>query len=153
MVARLRVCGGAKEDGLERSLNGIRILVVDDQDDARDLLRTVLQQAGAEVRAVSSSAEAREVFPRFRPDVLVSDIAMPREGGYELIRKIRSLGVEDGGAIPAVAVTAYAMPEDRALALAAGYDVHLAKPLVPMRLIEALARLVTERRGSGSRES
>jgi CheY-like chemotaxis protein len=131
---------------LERSLTGIRILVVDDQDDARDLLSTVLEQSGAEVRAVSSSAEAREVFPNFRPDVLVSDIAMPREGGYELIRKIRSLGADKGGTVPAVAVTAYATAEDRALAFAAGYDVHLAKPLAPMTLVEALAKLVRKRR-------
>jgi len=131
----------------------MKVLVVEDQADARDLLVTVLAAAGAQVTSASSAVDARAAFARTRPDVLVSDIAMPREGGYELIRTIRNWGPDGDNKIPAIAVTALAAPEDRALALAAGYDVHLAKPIDPQELVRLVHRLVGGRPSDGAEVS
>jgi PAS domain S-box-containing protein len=123
-----------------------RILVVDDDADARDLLAQILGQAGADVTVASSADEALDVLRRWRPDVLVSDIGMPGDDGYVLIRKIRALGFEEGGQVRAVALTAYARSEDRVLALEAGFHTHIAKPVDPLELTALIAGLAPERR-------
>jgi CheY-like chemotaxis protein len=117
------------------------VLVVDDEADARILLTTVIEQRGAQVLAVASAREALEVLSRFKPDVLVSDIGMPEEDGYSLMRSVRRFGAEDGGKVPAVALTAYARDEDRMRALLAGYQVHVAKPVNPAELVAVIAGL------------
>jgi len=122
-------------------LNGLRVLVVDDEADARELLTTLLGQYGAEVIAVATASEALETLQRLKPNVLVSDIAMPGEDGYALIRKVRLLDAEQGGQIPAVALTAYARAEDRINALRAGFQLHIAKPVNPEELAAVVANL------------
>ena len=122
-------------------LEGLRVMVVDDEPDARWFVARVLEECKAQVTAVGSAAEALAVVSRLRPDVLVSDIGMPRIDGYELLRALRSRRAEDGGRIPAVALTAYASAEDRERALAAGYQRHLAKPIDPADLVDAVAEL------------
>lgn len=124
------------------SLLGARVLVVDDDDDARELLRSILAQNGASVRTASSAADAIDQFELRCPDVLVSDIGMPGKDGYELIRSIRSRGREDGGYIPAVALTAFARSDDRRRAMDAGFHLHLSKPVEPSELVTAVASLV-----------
>ena len=122
-------------------LSGVRILVVDDQHDSRALLGTLLQEQGASVCSAASTAEALETFTRERPDVVVSDIAMPGEDGYDLIRAVRARPAREGGLTPAVALTAYVRAEDVAAALAAGYQRHLRKPIVVSELIGTVAEL------------
>jgi signal transduction histidine kinase/ActR/RegA family two-component response regulator len=125
------------------SLRGIRVLLVDDEDSALEILMTILKQYEAEVTACNSAGEALEAIKRWRPDVLIADIGMPGEDGYTLIRKVRALSPEHGGEIPALALTAYARTEDRIRALSAGYRMHLAKPVDPTELtivIVALAK-------------
>ncbi len=122
-------------------LGGLRVLVVDDEPDARQLLTTMLLQHEAQVIAVSSAPEALVVLQKFQPDVLVSDIGMPQEDGYSLIRKIRALPGEKGGRTPAVALTAYARAEDRTKALNAGFQLHVAKPVNPTELAAVVANL------------
>jgi PAS domain S-box-containing protein len=120
-------------------LAGLRVLVVDDDPDTLEVLETVLEQEGASVTAASSAREAFERLEGERPDVLVSDLAMPGEDGYRLIEKIRQVPV--ASSIPAVALTAYARPEDREAALRAGYQAHVAKPVEPGELTHEVARL------------
>jgi CheY-like chemotaxis protein len=122
-----------------RRLDDMRILVVDDHDDGRTLTTLVLTQAGASVEAVASAREALELFEVHRPDVLVSDIGLPDEDGYSLVREIRSREQEHGGFLPAVALTGYARADDRARALAAGFQAHVPKPVFPAELIAAIA--------------
>ena len=125
-------------------LQGLRILVVDDEADARDLLTCILEACGAQVMAVASSEEAIRALtePSALPlDVLVSDIGMPNEDGYALLRRVRSLSPENGGRIPAVALTAYARSEDRRAALLSGFQSHVAKPVEPAELIVVIANL------------
>ncbi len=128
------------------NLAGRRILVVDDEPDARDLLAEILSQAGADVVVVGSADEALETLARWRPDVLVSDIGMPGDDGYVLIRKVRALSAGQGGRVRALALTAYARSEDRALALEAGFHAHIAKPVDPLELTALIAGLAPERR-------
>jgi CheY-like chemotaxis protein len=123
------------------SLEGLRVLVVDDEADARDLIGVILRRRGATVDAAASVPEAMESFSRAQPDVLVSDISMPDADGYDLIRRIRDLDEDHGGAIPAIALTAYARERDRERVLAAGFQLHLAKPVEPDDLIVAVAGL------------
>jgi CheY-like chemotaxis protein len=120
-------------------LTGIRVLAVDDEADSRHLLRQVLEQCGAEVRTCGSAAEARKVLAGWHPDILVSDIGMPEEDGYTLIRQVRA--TENGKRLPAVALTAYARVEDRLLALSAGYNMHVPKPVEPAELAVVIASL------------
>ncbi|MBD2102633.1 PAS domain S-box protein [Leptolyngbya sp. FACHB-261] len=127
-------------------LEDLKILVVDDEADARELLIAVLQAAGAQVKAVSSASEALSVLPKFQPHVLVSDIGMPDEDGYRLIQRLRSLSAEQGGKIPAVALTAYAREQDRRQALSAGFQTHLSKPIDPADLVVVVASLAGRRR-------
>jgi PAS domain S-box-containing protein len=123
------------------SLSGLTILVVDDEEDARNLMVEVLGGFGASVIAAKSAAEALEGVRTKLPDVLVSDIAMPEEDGYSLIQKVRDLSPDEGGRTPAIAVTAYARLRDRIRALAAGFQSHLAKPLEPAELATVIASL------------
>ncbi|MBH8553225.1 PAS domain S-box protein [Nostocaceae cyanobacterium CENA357] len=123
------------------TLRGLRVLVVDDEPDARQLITTVLEQYGAKVMAVASAFEALLALPKFHPDILVSDIGMPQEDGYALIRKLRTLSQEQGGRIPAVALTAYARAEDRTQALLAGFQLHVPKPVNPTELAAVVANL------------
>jgi signal transduction histidine kinase/ActR/RegA family two-component response regulator len=129
---------------IERDLlRDIHVLVVDDEEDARMLLQTALTQYGADVSVAASAAEAVESFDRRHPDVLLSDIGMPQEDGFALVRRLRSRAASDGGDIPAVAITAYASASDRLAAEAAGYQAHIAKPFDPAdvaRLVGRLAR-------------
>jgi CheY-like chemotaxis protein len=121
------------------SLRGLKVLIVDDEPDARDLLNRLLTDCDANVTMASSAAEAFESIRSHRPDVLVSDIGMSEMDGFELVKKIRALSPETGGKIPAVALTAFARSEDRARALLAGYSAHVAKPVDPTELVATLA--------------
>lgn len=122
-------------------LHGVKVLVVDDEPDARLLLKRVLEQSEVEVRAVESVADALAALQDWTPNVLISDIGMPDEDGYALIRKLRSLEAEQGGHIPAIALTSYASVEDRRRAVAAGFETHLRKPVTPAELTAAIERL------------
>jgi CheY-like chemotaxis protein len=123
------------------SLCDLTILVVDDDPDALNLLTRILSDGGASVVAAASALEALEVLPRIRPDLLVSDIGMPGNDGYDLIQKIRSFSSVDGRATPAVALTAFARSEDRLRALLAGDQIHVSKPVEPAELIAVCASL------------
>ncbi|MGP1383131.1 MAG: PAS domain S-box protein [Thainema sp.] len=122
-------------------LTGLRVLAVDDDADARELLAASLTQYGAEVRAVVSASEVLANLASFQPDVLVSDIGMPDVDGYQLIQQVRALPPAQGGQTPAIALTAYARNSDRKHAIASGYQRHLTKPLDPERLVQAVAAL------------
>jgi signal transduction histidine kinase/ActR/RegA family two-component response regulator len=124
-------------------LAGLRLLVVDDEPDTRELLCFILKQAGADVTAVGSAAHATVVLEELRPDVIVSDIGMPDSDGYALIRAVRKMPVL--ATVPAIALTAFAGPASRVLAEEAGFDVHLAKPVEPATIVEAIAKLVAAR--------
>jgi signal transduction histidine kinase len=126
----------------ESTLSGVRILIVDDEEDAREAMVVLLSQAGAAVEAVGSAAEAMDLLRERPPDLLLSDIAMPGEDGYALIRQVRALEADRGGHIPAAALTAYATLEDRRKALLAGYNEHIPKPVDPSRLIATVASLM-----------
>ncbi|MUG93317.1 PAS domain S-box protein [Scytonema sp. UIC 10036] len=123
-------------------LYGLQVLVVDDEPDARQLITTALEQYKATVMAVATATEAFEALQQFQPDVLVSDISMPQEDGYSLIRRIRALSEESGGRTPAVALTAYARAEDCDRALLAGFQLHVPKPVNPDELATVIANLV-----------
>ena len=123
------------------TLEGLRVLVVDDEADTREWITTVLQECGAKVNAVGSVEQALEALENLKPDVLVSDIAMPGEDGYALIRKVRELEPQIGGRIPAVALTAYASVEDYKEALLAGFQLHVAKPVRSAELVAVVASL------------
>jgi len=120
-------------------LRNVRILVVDDQEDARDLLRTMLSQYGALVTTVDNARAALEEIDQRPPDVVLSDVGMPRQDGYDLIRQLRRRATQRGGRIPAIAVTAYASVADRAAALESGYQAHVAKPFDPAELARTIA--------------
>jgi len=126
----------------QRSLKGVRVLIVDDEPDARDMLTVVLESRGAEITAVASARQALEALEWVRPDVIVSDIGMPDQDGYELMRNVRARDVRRGGSVPAIALTAYARGEDRQSAFAAGYQRHIAKPVDPDELADAVALLL-----------
>jgi CheY-like chemotaxis protein len=126
-------------------IHGVRILVVDDDEDAREMLREVLANAGAVVDTAGSAAEGVDALKRLKPDVLVSDIGMPSEDGYSFLRRVRRLSPTEGGAIPAVALTAYAREEDRVKALSAGYTTHVTKPVTPEVLTGAVANVAFSR--------
>ncbi|MFL6198146.1 MAG: response regulator [Thermoanaerobaculia bacterium] len=122
-------------------LAGLHVLVVDDEADTRDLLFTALQQCGARVTTVPNVPDALACLDGELPDVLISDIGVPGEDGYSLIRKVRARGAERGGSVPAAALTAYARSEDRIRALSAGFQAHLAKPIDPAELVATIAAL------------
>ncbi|HEU4404345.1 MAG TPA: ATP-binding protein [Polyangiaceae bacterium] len=131
-------------------LVGLRVLVVDDEPDARDLIKSILEEGRAEVVVATSAAEALDHVRARPPDVLVSDVGMPGEDGYSLVRKLRALGDDAGGRTPAVALTAYARAQDRTRALLEGFTSHVAKPVEPQELIAVVAALAGRRpRGGG----
>ena len=122
-------------------LEGVRLLVVEDEADSREMLVTAFEQYGAKVSAVASAREGLEVLQRAPPDVLICDIGLPGEDGHEFIRKVRALEADRGGRIPALALTSYAGPGDRRKALAAGFDLHVPKPAEPAELVAMVAAL------------
>jgi CheY-like chemotaxis protein/anti-sigma regulatory factor (Ser/Thr protein kinase) len=127
------------------ALTGLRLLVVDDDTDTRELVTFLLQQAGAAVTAVASAAEALQVFEQVHPELLLSDIGMPEIDGHELIQQVRSRPPEQGGQVPAIALSAYASELDQQQALKLGFQQHLSKPIEPDALIAAIAALVRSR--------
>jgi CheY-like chemotaxis protein len=138
-AARAAALGG------EAQLAGVKVLVVDDEPDARELLAAVLAHHGAAVTAAASVAEALAAVNESAPDVVVSDIGMPDADGYELARRLRELP-DHRCATPAVALTGFARPEDGARAAEAGFDAHMAKPVDPLALVEMVERVAAERR-------
>jgi PAS domain S-box-containing protein len=142
--ARPREATPVEYDCSGAPLAGIRVLAVDDEPDARRLVRRVLAECGAEVAVAESAAEALRLVESFRPDILVSDVGMPDQDGYDLIRQVR--GRAAAKALPAVALTAFARSEDRKRALLAGFQTHVAKPVDPAELVAVVASLV-ERTG------
>ena len=124
----------------EPALDGLRVLLVDDDADTRDAVAAVLAECGAEVMAFGCASDALAALSGAMPDVVVSDIAMPGMDGHALMRKIRGLGAQRGN-VPAIALTAFASPADRTQALLAGYQVFLAKPFDPTQLVTLVARL------------
>lgn len=133
---------------VEPSLSGLQVLVVDDDTDTREYVTTVLQESGAEVTAVDSVQSALLIIAKSLPDVLISDISMPEEDGYTLIRKIRNLQPEQGRDLPAIALTAYARPQDCQQALDAGFQMYVSKPVEPNQLIHSVAKLMQRDRKS-----
>ena len=123
------------------SLDGLRVLLVDDEPEARQIISTVILRTGAEVKTCESAHEALVKLAEWKPDVILSDIAMPEQDGYSFIRQVRSLPRDKGGDTPAAALTAYARDVDRRQALAAGYQMHIAKPIGASQLITMIARL------------
>jgi signal transduction histidine kinase len=132
--------GGRVSAGVP-SLAGLRVLVVDDEADARDIVSAILGEAGAEVATASSSREAIDVIDQWKPDILISDIGMPGESGYDLIEKVRALPQDKGGRIPAIALTAYARTQDRLRILSSGFQMHVPKPIEPIELAMVVASL------------
>jgi CheY-like chemotaxis protein/two-component sensor histidine kinase len=123
------------------SLRDLRVLVVDDDPDARELIGTILERYGADVAVVGSAEEGMMAIGKRTPHVVLTDIEMPHEDGYSLIRRIRALPPESGGRLPAAALTAYASPSDRMKVLAAGFNMHVAKPVQPAELAMIVATL------------
>ena len=130
-------------DGLPPSfsnlLKGMRILVVDDEEDSRDLVSAILKRCGGKVKSCKSASEALKTFRAWKPDILVSDIGMPVEDGYSLSQKLRTQKLKLAREIPAIALTAYATEDDRARVLSAGFQVHIAKPIEPEILVKSIA--------------
>jgi signal transduction histidine kinase/ActR/RegA family two-component response regulator len=139
-------------DGLSNVMLGrldrVKVLLVDDEPNANEAVQALLDSCGAEVRVAGSAAQALQMLDVWKPDVLISDIAMPEEDGYVLIKKIRARSVEMNGNIPAAALTAYAKIEDRVSILAAGFQMYLSKPADPSELIAVVASLAARRRRS-----
>jgi CheY-like chemotaxis protein len=144
MLAERREPPIVPRDGpaLDPSLTGARVVVVDDDPTATELIREVLVQAGGEVIECRTSDEALRAVMQRRPDVVVSDIEMPGQDGYSLIRKLRALGPEQGGKTPAVALTAFGRPEDRIRSLRAGFNIHVTKPVDPIELTVIVASML-----------
>src|SRR5262249_53938571 len=120
------------------NLSGLRVLVVDDQSDARDLLTAILSTQEAEVRTAGGVAEAMKILIAWEPEIVISDIVMPDGGGYELIGRGRSAGSK----VPAIALTAHSTAEERIRVLAAGFQMHLSKPVEPYELVVSVASLI-----------
>ncbi len=131
---------------LEELLDGVTVLVVDDDQDARELVGLVLKECHAKAILASTAAEALDLLKRHRPHVILSDIGMPGEDGYEFMQQVRSLPVSEGGDTPAAALTAFARSEDRRRALLAGYQSHVAKPVEPAELVTVVASLAGKTR-------
>ncbi|KYF59411.1 hypothetical protein BE08_22050 [Sorangium cellulosum] len=124
-----------------KRIDGVRVLVVDDEDDAGEIAGSMLRELGGEPRVVRSAEEALRALAEFRPDILISDLGMPHEDGFALMHRVRALPPDAGSAIPAIAITAYARREDRQRALAAGFHVYLTKPIDAAALSEAVSSL------------
>jgi CheY-like chemotaxis protein len=126
---------------LVSQLSGIKVLVVDDQEDVRLLVSFVLSTSGADVQECDSAAQALRAMTTWKPDVIVSDIAMPEHDGYWLIQHVRSLNTENGGRTPALALTALTSAEDRSRAFSAGFQMHIGKPFLPDQVVLAVQKL------------
>jgi signal transduction histidine kinase/ActR/RegA family two-component response regulator len=150
-VRRHPIAGVTLSDVHLGRLDGLRVLVVEDELSAREALQELFISCGADTRVAGSATEALVIFDAWRPEVLISDIAMPGEDGYSLIRKIRQRSPEHGGLVPAVALTAYAKIEDRVTILGAGFQMYLSKPADPNELIAVVGSLA-KRRGVGGRK-
>jgi len=150
---RSRAAEGRPPLPLER-LDRLHVLVVEDNADGREIMTIVIEQSGGRVTAVASAGEALAALDSLQPDVLVSDIGLPDEDGYALIRRLRSREAERGGFLPAVALTGFVRTEDRARVLAAGFQVHVPKPVDPAELTAAIAAVARDPRGrsGGSRQ-
>jgi CheY-like chemotaxis protein len=133
--------GGGISDLDNAQLRGLRILVVEDEPDGRELAERLLTEHGCVVVAVDSAQAALEAIAAEQPDILISDIGLPGEDGYSLIQRIRQLNRADGGALPAIALTAFARSEDRTRALLAGFQAHVAKPVDTAELLATVASL------------
>ncbi len=129
----------ARINAIAAELAGLTVLVVDDQSDARDLIKRVLEDCGAKVITAGAAADALGLVETHKPDVLISDIGMPDGDGFELLRRVRALGPDRGGKVPAIALTAFARSEDRTRALRAGFVVHVSKPVDPSELVATVA--------------
>ena len=129
------------------SLTGLHILIVDDEADAREVMRFMLERGGASVRVADSASAALDAIRERRPDLLISDIGMPLEDGYVMVRRLRAMEDGTSARLPAIALTAYASEEDSRRARTAGFDAHLSKPVDPARLIEIALRLAGARPG------
>ncbi len=140
-LAERRAAGSRLELDCPPALQGLRVLVVDDEADTRDMLRAVLEHCGAEVITAGSAAEALEAIAHLRPDVLISDLGMPEDDGFSLIEKVRELPAESGGRIAAAALTAYVRAEDRVKVLRSGFQLHIPKPVEPAELVTVVAHL------------
>jgi signal transduction histidine kinase/CheY-like chemotaxis protein len=132
----------ATQDMTLRDLSGVEMLVVDDYRDARELMTRILTDCNAHVRTAASAREGFEAFQAARPDILISDLGMPDNDGFELLSWVRALGREQGGNVPAIALTAFARSEDRLRALEAGFSAHISKPVEASELISAVAGIV-----------
>ena len=157
--ARASRASGAEPQALEitaqspvTSLDGVRVLVVDDEPDARDLLMAVLTQAGANASAASSATEGFALVQKARAHVLVSDLGMQDIDGYTMMKRIRLLTPELGGTVPAIALSAYTRLEDRAKALAVGFNRHIAKPVNPDALVASVAADKADKEGDEDRQ-
>src|SRR5437870_426908 len=128
------------------ALKGLQILVVEDDDDTRELLRVLLETEGSAVTAAASVQEALSAYDQARPDVLVADIGMPDYNGYTLIGRVRARDREHGAIVPAIALTAYATAVDRETVLSAGFQVHMPKPFDPGTLVSVIASLASQSR-------
>ena len=129
-----------------KELYGLKILVVDDDVGICELIEWVLRRAGAEVVTVTSAREALAALDQERFHILISDIVMPEEDGYALLKKVRALPPERGGRIPAIALTAHSLVQDRVQSLRAGFQSHVPKPVVPEELVEVVASVIQLRR-------
>jgi CheY-like chemotaxis protein len=143
MGGRTFALHGLENALMKASLAGKRVLVVEDDDDARDLIEQILNGAGCVVSTASSAFEALERLGEVRPEVLVSDIGMPDRDGYWLMEQVRALDTHEGRDVPAVAVTAYTTPADRSRALTAGFTAHLSKPVRSSELLAVLRDLTS----------
>jgi PAS domain S-box-containing protein len=139
--SRVHPSVGENLSGAMPSLTGLRILLVDDEPDAREILSAILREAGAEVVTAKAARTGLELVTRWKPEVLISDIGMPGEDGYDLIRKVRALSPDQGGQVPAIALTAFARTQDRLRVLSAGYQTHVPKPVEPIELATVIASL------------
>jgi CheY-like chemotaxis protein len=141
-AADLRACLPADDEvgaAASPTFPGLKVLVVDDDQDTCESVGAILRRAGAEVRTCLSASQALAAMDAWVPDLLVSDVAMPGEDGYTLLRKVRARGTEAGGRMPAVALTAYGRHEDRLKALSAGFQVHVGKPIEAGQLVSVVA--------------
>ena len=142
----LRAVTGSALECEDINLDDLRVLVVDDEPDARELIKRVLMQCNANVITAASAEEGLKILQAEKPDVIVSDIGMPEKDGYQFIREVRKLSASDGGRTPAIALTAFARSEDRTRAMLAGYQVHISKPIEPQELIATVGSLAGQMR-------
>ncbi|HEY6044277.1 MAG TPA: ATP-binding protein, partial [Nitrosospira sp.] len=131
------------------SFAGLKVLVIDDELDARELIKRILIRCNTDVAAAANATEGLEILKRERPDLIISDIGMPGKNGYQFMLEVRKLPMEDGGRTPAIALTAFARPDDAAMALNVGYQKHLSKPVNARELIDIIADLIGQRRETG----